>query len=344
MDKNQLPSNIRSIIISIDDELKDSFNQSTNEFISNIQSILEYYQPTIYNRIFKKEIDDVHINIFLNRRNNFINKLSIGINSRLDMIISKMNDDNIDSFYTKEFLYEEIMEQVAKFIITAYNELLLEYAAINDYPIWIFNKFNQNEVVNQLMKIIDKPILYDSQFFDIFTTTIQVVDQFIDISIPITKDLIINCNHLPKPIVNDVKKLLYQLAKYKQFITTNDLEFKSEIYKESFLSYKPYQIDISQGYSEIYYNIIYALLKDKLLKIYDESLWQDLFAKALRVNSLADGISITDYYFYHPRAKLNHIEYFMSCIIAYIQDSEKLKIGDLIAYRHIQRILEGDNL
>ena len=47
---------------------------------------------------------------------------------------------------------------------------------------------------------------------------------------------------------------------------------------------------------------------------------------------------------YHLRAQVNYIEYFMSVIIAFILDNEQLKIGDLFAYKQVQRILSPDSI
>lgn len=331
MDRNNLPANIRSIILAIDDELQHEFiTKNTNEFISSIDAIIGYYYPILYERVYKQQI-----NIdYKPKLNDFIYTLTTGIYQRLEMIKNHPDTDN--DFFTRDYLYEEIIELVAQYLLNIYYDFIEDYAETHHLPIWVFTDNNISRLVNNA-----KTFKAARQHLNIFADSVYVIDAFMDrVKIDITKDISITFYHLPRAIFSRVKKCLYDLSKYQQFITPIDIYcISKKIDSESYLSCTNNQLDISQGYFDILYNIIYLLLKDKLLNVYDEQYWRDLFANILNTRYIADGLIVHSHYLFHPRAQIDHIEYFMSVIITFILDADKLQVADFRAYQQIKRIL-----
>lgn len=348
IDKTKLPSSIRSIILSIDEELQEAFqSQNINQFIESISALLDYYYPSLFNQIYNNDNEYTEIYfVFTKDLNLFIDVLTTGIYQRLEMINLS---DNQDKFFTKEYLYDEIIEIIIHFYLKQYYKLIIQYAKTNNLYVWAFStNLEQAELVRLINDYKTLQLLLPH--LDIFSLSVYTIDKFIDkIDVSINQDIKISFYNMPRVILGNVKKLLYELSKYEQFVTKKDIYFINEKFdQESFIEIKDNKIDYSQGYSNILYNIIYLLLKDKLIKYLEDNnlheYWRNIFAKILSTQYIADEVIIVNHYMYHLRAQVNYIEYFMSVIIAFILDNEKLKIGDLCAYKQVQRILLPDSI
>ena len=296
MNKNKLPENIRSIIIAIDDELKDSFDDA----IKTIHVLLDYYMPIMYHRVN----DNLEYN--LNNNEDFIDQLST--------IFYIKSEENID----KTILYEDIMERVAIFVLHQYWQALIKYAENNNYYIWICNEYFNKIITSysDFKKII--PLL-DKLSISVFSISPLVIDKAEKIVFNINNHKI-TINNLPICMQNSVKQML-------------------DLLPNRLMSSVIIELDLSLGYFNAIYQILYAIFKDKIIKNIDSTLWERRYKEIISNKYIADGVYAINYYFYHQRGEINYIEYLMSVVIEYLLDIEKLKINDLFAYKYLKELL-----
>lgn len=320
MNKEKLPSNIKSIIINIDHELQPEFvniKNNPNTFIKAVDAAIYFYYKTLYKRIFNTTIPDDKLNLLKNNLTIFIDKLTTGIYKCIE----------------NEYLYDEILEIIAKHIISVYYDLQIEYCSNNNINNIIV--ISEDGFFDKLITTPDDYIKY-KPYINPLEISLLIIDKHSDYVLQG-----ISFHNMPTNIKGLINKLVFSLLKYDNFITKKDIYFDNSenIYEDdqqkAIISYK-------YGFNEIRYNIIYTLLKDKLILAYDEEFWRDHFANILQQKYIADECYQLEQYLYHMRGEINHIEYFMSCIIAYILDVDKLTVFDYIAYKHIQRILEHE--
>lgn len=320
MNKEKLPSNIKSIIINIDHELQPEFvniKNNPNTFIKAADAAIYFYYKTLYKRIFNTTIPDDKLNLLKNNLTIFIDKLTTGIYKCIE----------------NEYLYDEILEIIAKHIISVYYDLQIEYCFNNNINNIIV--ISEDGFFDKLITTPDDYIKY-KPYINPLEISLLIIDKHSDYVLQG-----ISFHNMPTNIKGLINKLVFSLLKYDNFITKKDIYFDNSenIYEDdqqkAIISYK-------YGFNEICYNIIYTLLKDKLILAYDEEFWRDHFANILQHKYIADECYQLEQYLYHMRGEINHIEYFMSCIIAYILDVDKLTVFDYIAYKHIQRILEHE--
>ena len=320
MNKEKLPSNIKSIVINVDHELQPEFiniKDNPNIFIKAVDAAIYFYYKTLYKRVFNNTIPDDRLK-----------QLKIGLDKFIDRLTT-----GIYQCISNEYLYDEILEQIAKHIISIYYDLQIEYCYNNNIN-YIFI-ISDDKFLDKLITTPDEYIKY-KLYINPLEISLLIIDKYNDC---ILQD--ISFHNMPVNIKGLINKLIFGISKYNKYITKKDIYFSDNdnVYEDdkqkAIISYK-------YGFNDICYNIIYALLKDKLITVYDEEFWRDHFATILQKKYIADECYQLEQYVYHLRGEINHIEYFMSCIIAYILDVDKLAVFDYTAYKHIQRLLDRE--
>ena len=324
MDKNKIPNNVKSIIIAIDDELYEEFNKfhikdgkvminkQINIFLNLVLTLLQYYFNSLYKRIFTVNPSDNIIDEYNKKINNFVDTLTTALYQCI-----KLN------------IYDEIIEQIVIFVFNIYTDLYIKkinndkttvYILPNDFSLMPINSLINN--IYELKKFKNK--------IDIIGSTIIFADKFENYSIDN-----ITFKHIPiglKPFINSILMKLN-----KKYITNKSIHFMDEknvIYREDAEVFINYQQDINT----IRYNIVYALIKDKLLMKIDDY-WQQAFTKAMSNLHVADSCIHPNNYLYNLRAEMDYKEYFLNCYIAFLFDEEQLRIIDYNSYRRIKDVI-----
>lgn len=298
MNQTKLPANLKSIILSINNELSDNYHkQSHTEFIDSVSALLDYYIPSIYEHSVHEQMPDTFLEEY---------------KKHIAIFTTTLLDGMQQCEYT--CTYDEIFEIIVNDIIRTTWGIQLLYA--DDFAI-IPNESACNTCI-ALSKLI---------------TTVNEAKSYIKILHPLEVSIVTNIKTkeihaadinftVPNYMVKDLNKLAYKLSKYKQYITYTDLTFTND------LSYAKYMT-------------VYKLMKDKLLQC-DLTEFQNHWAELNSHKYIADDCYAFENYLYDLRAETSYQEYFMSCVCAYINDNEQLKIFDNTAYKLIRRLLDGE--
>lgn len=322
MNMQKIPANIKSIITAIDDELQEEFkkfvikdneiviDKQINIFLELISTLLQYYFASLYKRVFTYNPSDDVTHIYNEKINNFINVLTTALYTCINKNI-----------------YNEILEQIVVFIINIYIDLQIEKSddnttvyilPINDVNLLI-NNVNELSKFRNKIDILNSSIIFANKFENITLNNISFknvpvgLSSFINTTIiRINPDLVTNKNIV--------------------FINSNEIEYKEDI--EVFINY-------STSLKILEYNIIYALIKDKLLAVCDSNYWQQQFSRATSNTYVADECSHVHRYLYNMRAEIDYKEYFLSCVIAFIADNEILRIIDFNNWKYISNLINS---
>ena len=338
MNQERLPNNIKSIISSIDLELKENkinIYKETNKFLDSIAALIEYYFSTLYQRIFGQEPLDIVVDKFQNEIDDFIFNLTTAVYSYLQHLKTQKDD-------TQE-LYEEILEQVTIKIIYIYWTLLIEwYDNRQEQTIYLKANATSEPYLHDITNLINTAIEFKNNISILppLEISVLIIKEFSDISVPIGTQSI-QCKHLPMILLNDLNKILYLINQYENLFTIKTLYFVNDIYfdEKDDIAYINYQSSIK----DIMYHVIYALIDDKIKTIYDEEYWNNIYNEFYVNKYLADECHIINKYLYHPQAELSAFEYCMSCFIAYIMDNDQLQNFDKEIYDYIKILLQGLN-
>lgn len=314
-----LPKCFRPVIIAIDSELKDEYNafKSNNDldaFTELIGTLLNCYSKTIYKNIYNVTAKDGFNIEYINK---FISTLSEAIN-----YFEHDND-----------LYKQIIEMISIFLKNTIMRLQVQYCIdnnINDISIEPISaceyceclskmKYSAEELKNML------PYFYEHQSCSIAFVynedkKTRIIDGIKYIDVPVS-------------LVQKLTKLSFKLKGYKDFITTKVIQFNQD--EKNVANEQDNVITISNDYL---YNVIYYLMKDKLLSL-DLTFWRDRFAKLLMNRYVADDAYLFEHRFVSSRSELSYEEYFMSCVIEFILDKDLLYNTDLEAYNEVNKIL-----
>lgn len=239
-------------------------------------------------------------------------------------------------------MYEEIIEKIAIFIINEYWNLQIQYANDNSInTIYIIpNKTASAKIqyISSLINTIKEFSRYRNFLSPLEVTTILYKD-LININLSINKDIYIMFYNLPKGIKNDINKLLFSLDKYNRFITKKNIYLTDNIslHNKIICEYNEKENNsyiITNNLYVIKYNIIYALLKDKLIDKCNHAYWQKQYTDYLNAKN-----NYNRQYLFSARAEIDCIEFFMNYIIIFILQNEQLYNIDLEKYEYINHFL-----
>lgn len=328
MDLQKLPNNIKSIIINIDNELKENFyslvntttnkliiDKKINQFLDLIITLIKYYFDALYKRVYTNTISIEQRNFYYPEINDFINNLT-------SFIYETASNKS-------EQIYNRIITSVALFIISAYVQLQIDKAN-DDTTVYIIPNSNANEYVKNISNLITnvKELSLFKDKLNLLEVTIIFVTSF--------KDFTINgltFKHVPIGIQSVITSTLIKISndwitpKIITFVANDEYQYQES--SEVFINYKT-------DLHTLQYNIIYALIKDKLLARRNIDYWQQAFIQSTNNKFVADGCIIPQKYLYSLQSEIDTDEYFLSCGIAFILQPEQLQIIDYNQYRRLE--------
>lgn len=242
--------------------------------------------------------------------------------------------DNLTSFIYKNVnstsneLYDYIIASITVFIISAYVQLQIDKSD-DDTIVYIIPNANADEYTKSIAQLINnvKELSMFKDKLNLLKVSIIFVTSFKDFTIRG-----ITFKHVPVGLQSVITSTLIKIN--SDWITPKIITFTDSneyIYHERdeiFISYKT-------NLHTLQYNIIYALVKDKLLVHKNNEYWEQAFIQSIDNKSAIDGCVFSKKYFYSSQAEFNANEYFLSYIIAFILDPEQLQI---INFNHYQKI------
>ena len=319
MNKNKLPHNIRSLVDNIEAELKDEFKKETKDFLYSVETIMEYYYQSLYKKVFHQETND--LNQYKEHLSNFLDKLTNAL------------------FTLDNYTYDDIIEQIIIDLIKTYWYITINFCKQNNIKkcFLLSNEDSTNEI-KAISNLVDSIDIFEKllENLDPLQQTLILIDKKKDLTI-----FGITFYQLPISLHGIIKKLIFQISIYQEYLTIKHISFVDD----PSISIQEEQLNtiISlTNLKDIQYNIIYTLLKDKLLKEIDEEFWKDMFVKKISTKYIADECYQLESYIYHMRAEIDHQEYFMSSVIAYLLHPEELRIFDNIVYKHLKKLLDRE--
>lgn len=316
-----LPKCFRPVIIAIDSELKDGYEtfKSDNDLdvLSDlIGTLLNCYSRTIYKNIYGVPAENGFNIEYINK---FIKTLSEAINY----------------FEHNNELYTQIIEMISIFLKDTIMRLQVQYCIendINDISIEPINSCEYCECLSKLKYSANELKEMLPYFYDHQTCSVAFVYN------EEKKTLILNgikYIDIPASLLKRLTKVSFRLSSHKDFITNKIFKFVQDDINVVTEDDKTGFVLVSDDYM---YNIVYYLLKDKLLSL-DLTFWRDRFAKLLMKRYIANDSNLFEHKFYSSRAELSYQEYFMSCVVEFILDKDLLYNTDLEAYTEINKIL-----
>ena len=327
MDLNKLPNGLKSIFISMNEELHEEYknmleNKKKQDFISSVVALMTYYISSVHQIAWKeypKEKDKLYINRIDEFQNDFTNAL----------YAFELTDD----------LYDNLFTCVVNHMIQSYWEVLALYAKRKHLPVILIPNEDACDFCIGLSNFIKSP----DEFLQIKE---QLHPQELAVVVPekTTSFKISDIEFIDVPVYlkNQLMQLIFYLSNKKRnnFITKKKFIFLTEL-REDFMSEDAFYINSYSLVKDILCQVIYTLLKDKLLKE-DLFFWKDRYATICKEKYVADNCYLYKHKFFTINAERNAEEYFISCVQAYLLDEIWLQTFDLEAFNQIKRLLERE--